>query len=156
MPRAIALLLAAVLPLSATAQDAIPEVALETGQEAGQETGRTAIFEDHAALRAFIDTHMAEGNLTEIYTRLSPDPVAAGEVARAQTVFDGRYDAPFEMSGYLFSTATPEGFREDVLVYWNADDDYVYMLLVTHQRADNLIVLRWQIETSHATVMQNL
>lgn len=140
MMRLATMTLALCLPLAAFAQD---------GPEA-------AIFEDYTALREFIDARMADGNVSEIYTRLSPTPVASGEVARAQTVFDGRYDAPFEMSGSLFSTATPDGFREDVLAYWNADDDYVYMLLVTHQRADNLIVLRWQMETTHEAVMDNL
>ena len=139
MKRLIALCALLMLPVSATAQD----------------DPRNAYFEDYTALRAFIDEQMADGDLTQIYERLSPEPVAAGEVSRAQSNFDAQYEAEFDASGYLVNSATSDGFREDVLVYWNADDDYIYMFLATHQRDENLIVLRWQIETSHAAIMDN-
>ena len=120
---ALLLALAALLPLPAAAQ-AVP----------GQ-------FSSYAELRVTLDGLMTTRQITRLLTAFGGgDEMSPQDMNALELQVRNVYPLDFEANALVLRQPMESGFRQELIAYWQGDQNYIYVRILIHERPDGRVM----------------
>ena len=126
------------------------------GPAAAQAPLRPGIFLNYETMQAFVRARLGQNDIVGLMSGLlPPGSIDQAELYRFQNFINSRLSAPVTGFASVRSSTSPDGVREEILALWTANDEYMYLSLVTHPRGDDLVVLMAFLDGSLGAAYDN-
>lgn len=113
------------------------------------------IFADRAALDTFVNNNLMTRNFVPVIQQLGGrDEYTTEQLNGINTQFLNIYRADFGHVSTVRERRLGDGFHEEIRAYWTDDAGYLWLYLLTHQRASDVVVLSFKMNSSAAAVFE--
>lgn len=122
-------------------------VLLLAAVSAPAQTVRPGVFADYDSLRAELDALIADRAIQDMLARFGGNDASLQDMMAAEARLRATYPGPLSNVALLREGQVGEGFRQQLLAYWGAEDAYLYVHLLLHDREDGTYALQLNVNS---------
>ncbi len=107
------------------------------------------VFESYEAMRAEIDPLVADLRIQTLLPRVADtSQMDTGEIMALEIQMRNALRDPLTEVELMMLAPLENGFRREILAYHDGGTGYLYLLLMIHEREEDLVVLHMVMNTS--------
>ena len=115
---------------------------------------RDSVFPDYSAYAGFVDSRVMSREFIELIQVLGGrDEYTPEQLTGIQNRFLAIYPSDFTNRAVTRETMLGGGFRQEMRIYWSDNSGYVYFYALLHQRANDLVVLNFTLNSDVTEVL---
>lgn len=117
---------------------------------------RDSYFDNYGAYQKFVDSHIENRNFIELIQVLGGrDEYTIEQLEGIQKQFLTIYESDFTNHAVTHQVDLGGGFRQEMRIYWSEDDSYTYFYAMLHDRGNELLVLKFTMNSDVSKVLAN-
>ncbi|MEX3015178.1 hypothetical protein [Gymnodinialimonas hymeniacidonis] len=124
--------------------------------QASAQTGLATpgVFENYNAMRAEVDPLVSDLRIQTLLPRIADtSQMDTGEIMALEIQMRNALRDPLTEVEVMMLSPLENGFRREILAYHDGGTGYLYLLLMIHEREDDLVVLHMLMNTSLAPLL---
>ena len=108
-----------------------------------------SVFDSYEEYAAFVDSRVMSRNFVELIQVLGGrDEYTAEQLRGSDQRFKSIYPTDFTRATLAKVVDMGGGFRQEMRIYWNDRNSYVYFFAFLHNQGDKLIVIKFTLNSN--------